>query len=229
MVLTREAIRSGAVREMIAKLAVPMRMLGEEEIVAARQGILRGIDTTGGVWVFGYGSLLWNPAFHFDERRTGTVFGFHRRFCLWTLLGRGCPERPGLVLGLERGGSCRGVAFHIAPADVESELDVVFGRELIGGAYVPRWVPVRTAEGPVRAVTFVINHAHERYARLLPEDRVAEVIATAEGFLGPCADYLINTVDHLAGIGICDRPLERLRARVLALRVAAAEAPRLEA
>ena len=221
MVLTREAIRSGAVREMIAKLAVPMRMLAEEEIVAARQGILRGIDTTGGVWVFGYGSLLWNPAFHFDERRTGTVFGFHRRFCLWTLLGRGCPERPGLVLGLERGGSCRGVAFHIAPADVESELDVVFGRELIGGAYVPRWVPVRTAEGPVQAVTFVINHAHERYARLLPEDRVAEVIATAEGFLGPCADYLINTVDHLAGIGIRDRPLERLRARVLALRRAA--------
>ena len=75
---------------------------------------------------------------------------------------------------------------------------------------------MHTALGDVRAITFVINHAHERYARLLPDDRVAEVIATAEGFLGPCADYLINTVDHLAALGIHDRPLERLRAQVLA-------------
>ena len=85
-------------------------------------------------------------------------------------------------------------------------------REMLSGAYVPRWVRVRTAVGDVRAITFVINPAHERYARLLPDDRVAEVIATAEGFLGPCADYLINTVDHLAALGIHDRPLERLRA-----------------
>jgi len=217
MVLTRDAIKNGLVREMIERLAVPMHVLSEEELAASRRAMLDGVDTAAGVWVFGYGSLIWNPAFHFTERRTGTIYGYHRRFCLWTHLGRGCPERPGLVLGLERGGSCRGVAFHIAPGAIDSELEIVWRREMLSGAYVPRWVPVRTAQGPVRAITFVINHAHERYARLLPEDRVAEVIASARGYLGPCADYLVNTVDHLAELGIHDRPLERLRARVLEL------------
>jgi glutathione-specific gamma-glutamylcyclotransferase len=216
MALTRDQIRDGDVRRMIAELGIAMRLLSEDELAASRATILAGVDVSGGVWLFGYGSLIWNPAFHFTDRLTGTVYGYHRRFCLWTHLGRGCPERPGLVLGLERGGSCRGVAFHIAPDAVAEELAIVWRREMLSGAYVPRWVDVHTALGDVRAITFVINHAHERYARLLPDDRVAEVIATAEGFLGPCADYLINTVDHLAALGIRDQPLERLRQRVLA-------------
>jgi cation transport protein ChaC len=129
------------------------------------------------------------------------------------------------VLGLERGGSCRGVVFHIAPEVVEEELEIVWRREMISGAYVPRWVEVRTALGPVPAIAFVINHAHERYARDLSDEEVAEVLATASGWLGPCADYLVNTVDHLAALGIHDRPLERLRARVLERRQADASRP----
>jgi cation transport protein ChaC len=216
MALTRDQIRDGDVRRIVAELGIAMRVLSEEELAASRAAILDGVDLSGGVWLFGYGSLIWNPAFHFTDRLIGTIYGHHRRFCLWTHLGRGCPERPGLVLGLERGGSCRGVAFHVAPDAVEEELAIVWRREMLSGAYVPRWTDVHTALGNIRAITFVINHAHERYARLLPDDRVAEVIATAEGFLGPCADYLINTVDHLAELGIRDRPLERLRQRVLA-------------
>jgi cation transport protein ChaC len=122
------------------------------------------------------------------------------------------------VLGLERGGSCRGVAFHIAPEVVEEELEIVWRREMISGAYVPRWVDVQTALGRVPAIAFVINHAHERYARDLSDEEVAEVLATASGWLGPCADYLVNTVDHLAALGIHDRPLERPRQQVLAYR-----------
>ena len=216
MVLTRDQIRDGHVRRMIAKLGVAMPLLSDDELAVSRAAILAGVDLSEGVWLFGYGSLIWNPAFHFTDRLIGTVYGYHRRFCLWTHLGRGCPERPGLVLGLERGGSCRGVAFHIATDAVEEELAIVWRREMLSGAYVPRWVDVRSALGDIRAITFVINHAHERYARFLPDERVAEVISTAEGFLGPCADYLINTVDHLAELGIHDRPLERLRAQVLA-------------
>ena len=216
MVLTRDQIRDGHVRRMIAELGVAMPLLSDDELAVSRAAILAGVDLSEGVWLFGYGSLIWNPAFHFTDRLIGTVYGYHRRFCLWTHLGRGCPERPGLVLGLERGGSCRGVAFHIATDAVEEELAIVWRREMLSGAYVPRWVDVRSALGDIRAITFVINHAHERYARFLPDERVAEVISTAEGFLGPCADYLINTVDHLAELGIHDRPLERLRAQVLA-------------
>jgi cation transport protein ChaC len=222
MELTRDQIRNGNVRQMIADLGITMRLLSDDELAASRAATLAGADLSCGVWLFGYGSLIWNPAFHFTDRLTGRVFGHHRRFCLWTHLGRGCPDRPGLVLGLERGGSCRGVAFHIAADAVEEELAIVWRREMLSGAYVPRWVDVHTALGTVRAITFVINHAHERYARYLPDERVAEVIAQAEGFLGPCADYLINTVDHLAQLGIHDRPLEKLRAHVLGLRSGAA-------
>jgi glutathione-specific gamma-glutamylcyclotransferase len=213
--LTRENIRSGAVRKIAADHGL-IRMLSEEELARSLGGLLDGADLTTGAWVFGYGSLIWNPAFHFTDRVVGTVYGFHRRFCLWTHLGRGCPERPGLVLGLERGGSCRGVAYHIAPEAAMEELDIVWRREMLSDAYVPRWVAVRTPMATVRAITFTINHAHERYARDLSDEEAAAAIAGASGFLGPCADYLINTVDHLAELGIHDRPLERLRNRVLA-------------
>jgi glutathione-specific gamma-glutamylcyclotransferase len=213
--LTRDNIRSGAVRKIAAGHGL-MRILSDEELASSLGGLLGGADLSTGVWVFGYGSLIWNPAFHFTDRVVGTVYGFHRRFCLWTHLGRGCPERPGLVLGLERGGSCRGVAYHIAPDAAMEELDIVWRREMISDAYVPRWVAVRTPMATVKAITFTINHAHERYARDLSDEEAAAAIAGASGFLGPCADYLINTVDHLAALGIHDRPLERLRDRVLA-------------
>jgi len=213
--LTRENIRSGAVRKIAADHGL-MRILSDEELATSLGGLLDGVDLSTGVWVFAYGSLIWNPAFHFTDRVVGTIYGFHRRFCLWTHLGRGCPERPGLVLGLERGGSCRGVAYHIVPDAVMEELDIVWRREMISDAYVPRWVAVRTPMATVSAITFTINHAHERYARDLSDEEAATAIAGASGFLGPCADYLINTVDHLAELGIHDRPLERLRDRVLA-------------
>ncbi len=161
-----------------------MRVLSDEELATSLGGLLGGADLSRGVWVFGYGSLIWNPAFHFTDRVVGTVYGFHRRFCLWTHLGRGCPERPGLVLGLERGGSCRGVAYHIAPAAAMEELDIVWRREMISDAYVPRWVAVRTPMATVRAITFTINHAHERYARDLSDEEAAAAIAGASGFLG---------------------------------------------
>ena len=102
MELTRDQIKNGDVRKMIADLGVTMRLLFNDELAASRAAILAGAEMSGGVWLFGYGSLIWNPAFHFTDRLTGTVFGHHRRFCLWTHLGRGCPDRPGLVLGLER-------------------------------------------------------------------------------------------------------------------------------
>jgi cation transport protein ChaC len=215
MVLTRDTLKSGAIHRKIAELGIPMRLLSDHELGASLAQTLAGADLSAGIWLFGYGSLIWNPAFHFTDRLIGTIYGQHRRFCLWTQLGRGCPERPGLVLGLEHGGSCRGVAFHIAPEVAHEELAIVWRREMISGAYVPRWVDVHTRLGAVRAITFAINREHERYAPALPDARVAEVIATAKGYLGPCADYLINTVDHLAELGIHDRPLERLRAAVV--------------
>ena len=227
MALTRDSIKSGAVHRLIAELGIEMRILSVDELRASLEATLAGVDLSAGVWLFGYGSLIWNPAFHFTDRLVGRIYGYHRRFCLWTHLGRGCPERPGLVLGLERGGSCQGVAFHIAPDAALEELMIVWRREMLSGAYLPRWVEVHTAVGRLPAITFVINPSHERYARALDEAAVAETIATAAGFLGPCADYLVNTVDHLAELGIHDRPLERLRQQVLARNAARAKPDQL--
>jgi cation transport protein ChaC len=214
-VLTRDSLRNGIVHRRIAELGIRTRVLSEVDLATSLDRTLAGADLSRGVWLFGYGSLIWNPAFHFTDRLIGSIYGHHRRFCLWTPWGRGCPERPGLVLGLERGGSCQGVAYHIQPDAVREELTLVWRREMAGGAYLPRWVEVHTARGKVRAIAFVINHEHERYARDLPDELAADVIATAGGCFGPCADYLSNTVDQLAELGIPDRPLERLRARMI--------------
>ena len=215
--LTREQIASGEVRRRILASGYPFPILSEEELAAKLAATLAGREGRE-TWVFGYGSLMWNPAFHYAERRVGRIHGFHRRFCLWTHAGRGTPENPGLTLALERGGSCQGIAFRIEEGEAETELGIVFKREMVSGAYAPRWITVRTDGGMIRAVTFVINHAHDRYAGLLPEDRVAEVIASAAGPLGACAEYLHNTVEHLDDLGIVDRHLFRLHDQVLELK-----------
>ncbi len=214
MRLTRDTIKSGDVRRRIAALDPSFRLLSEAEVRASLAAMLAAPGAPREVWVFAYGSLIWNPAFHFAEQRVGLLHGFHRRFCLWTHLGRGSPQAPGLMLALEPGGSCRGVAYRIAPDAVASELEIIWLREMLGRAYQPRWVAVRTSAGPVRAVAFTINRGHERYAGRLPEDAVAATLACASGELGSCAEYLFNTVAHLEALGIHDRALTRLRNRI---------------
>jgi cation transport protein ChaC len=212
--LTREAIQSGSIRRLIAAADPSLELLSDAEMRASLDAMLGAPDAPAETWVFAYGSLIWNPAFHFVEQRVGTVHGFHRRFCLWTHLGRGSPAAPGLMLALEPGGSCRGVAYRIAPDAVACELEIIWKREMLGRAYRPRWVAVRTDAGPVRALAFTMNRAYERYAGRLPEDVVAATIAAAAGQLGRCSEYLYNTVAHLEALGIHDRPLTRLRDRV---------------
>jgi glutathione-specific gamma-glutamylcyclotransferase len=162
------------------------------------------------VWLFGYGSLMWNPAIDFAESRAGAVHGWHRRFCLWLHGGRGSPDNPGLMLALERGGCCAGLLFRIPAADARSELLLAWRRELFTGAYQSRWVTATTADGPVRAVTFVANRAHLRYAGRLDDMLAATHIATATGALGSCAAYLASTLEALRAAGLRDRRLERL-------------------
>jgi glutathione-specific gamma-glutamylcyclotransferase len=198
-------------------------MLTPEEHRASIGALLeKRPDGGGDVWLFGYGSLIWNPLIHFIEKRIGTVKGFHRCFCLWTQLGRGTVEKPGLMLGLEPGGSCCGVAFRIAEAQAAQELNIVWRREMLTNAYAPCWMRVSTADGPLHALAFRINRAHRRYAGRLPEEQIIAAIAEAHGPLGACATYLSNTVAHLEELGIRDRRLVRLRDQVAA-RMPAAE------
>ena len=163
------------------------------------------------VWVFGYGSLLWNPAFDFAETTPCQVFGWHRSFCKWGHAGRGRPGNPTLVLALDRGGSCHGAAFRIPAAHVETELAVIWGREMIALSYRPTWVTAHTSTGIRRAITFVADRTDKsHYTGCLPLDQVAQILAQAEGVLGTSTQYLESTVGHLSELGIVDSYLSRL-------------------
>lgn len=215
--LTRQSILDGSLREYIFRDPELGRLvLSDAERDTSLRETLDAAPDPNDVWVFGYGSLIWNPAFHFVEKRTARINGYHRRFCLWTQLGRGSVDNPGLMLGLERGGACRGVAFRIAPEAVETELDVLWRREMFTGAYRPTWVTARSRGTTFPAVTFAINHENSRYAGRLAEDTIVRHIATAAGPMGPCRDYLFETVAHLAELGIRDRRLEATARRVRA-------------
>jgi cation transport protein ChaC len=214
--LTRENIRSGAIRQAVMAADPNLQTLGDAERAASLAATLGRWNRRDDIWLFAYGSLIWNPCFRFVERQVGVVRGYHRSYCLWTALSRGTPERPGLTLGLEPGGACRGLVYRIAAGEVLEELDIVWRREMMTGAYAPRWVRVAVPGGWVDAIVFVINRSHPCYAGGLPEATVVETVAGAAGPLGSCSDYLANTVDHLAEYGINDRMLLRLRKKVVA-------------
>ena len=171
------------------------------------------------VWVFAYGSLMWNPALEFAESSICQVQGWHRSFCFWTPLGRGTPELPGLMLALERGGNCEGIAYRIAPEQVESELALLWNREMLAGYYQPQWVPATLGDGRiVSAVAFEVDTAHCQYCGDLPVDKQAHHIAFAEGRRGACREYLANTAAHARALGIHDPYIEDMVARVARLR-----------
>lgn len=215
MTLTRTYLESGLLQKMILRSGLQMNVLSEAELQASICETLKR-KPNADIWLFAYGSLIWNPIFRFVEYRVGAIYGWHRRFCLWTALGRGTPDNPGLVLGLDRGGSCRGVAFRIAAADVMSELMLVWRREMVVGSYVPRWVKVFNGDQTWEAIAFTINHQHSSYTGDISLDTTVNSIATAAGELGSCADYLMQTVDGLMTVGIKDKPLLHLRDRVIA-------------
>lgn len=207
---------SGELRRLLEQADPTIPIVPDEAHCASVAKILaRHPDGVADVWLFAYGSLIWNPMIHFVDQRIATVHGYHRSFCLWTHLGRGSAEAPGLILGLDRGGACRGVAYRIAASIAQTELELLWRREMVTGSYCPRWVRIVTQEaGSGWAIAFLINRAHPRYAGQVPEDRMVDSIARARGALGPCATYLFDTADHLLALGIRDERLLRLRRRV---------------
>lgn len=191
-----------------------MRRLSDEEQAVFLEAALAGRNGADGVWVFGYGSLLWKPEAAFVEGRIATVRGWHRRFCLWQWRFRGSRERPGLMLAIDRGGAVTGIAYRVAGPDIRAGLASVWSREMSGNGYRPRWVAARTATGIVPALTFVANREGERYAGRLTDAEIADHLAGACGHMGPSADYLVATAARCEALGIRDAHLWRLQAMV---------------
>lgn len=217
MVLDRETIKSGIIRDILAEgeqLGL-LRCWSKAERDASRAALLLE-KPPGPVWVFAYGSLIWNPAFDFVEQLRGKLFGYHRAFCLWSPVGRGSPDNPGLLLALKPGGSCNGLLYRLHDDEdrLTEELDIIWAREMVTGSYTPGWFRVQTEQGPINAISFAMKRGCDRYALDLSDEDTAQVIATAHGRLGTCCEYFENTLHALDDMDIVDARLHGLQDEV---------------
>ncbi|MBW4458561.1 MAG: gamma-glutamylcyclotransferase [Nostoc indistinguendum CM1-VF10] len=215
MSLTRSDLESRRLQQTILQSGTGV-ILTEAQLQESLKQTLGQQKANSDVWLFAYGSLIWNPLFKFAEQRIGKIYGWHRSFCLWVPQGRGTPSNRGLVLGLDNGGSCRGIAYRIAAADVSSELPLLWRREMVVGCYIPHWVKVFDGVQQLPAITFVINRQHRSYTGKISKETMINSIATASGELGSCADYLMQTVNGLMKVGIKDQQLLWLSKQVSA-------------
>ena len=167
------------------------------------------------LWVFGYGSLMWRPGFAYEEAVHARLTGWRRCFCIYSVYHRGTRERPGLVLGLDRGGACEGIAYRVAAANAADTTRYLRAREQVNGVYRETHVPVELIKGPhseVLALTYIVERAHPNYAGRLPLAVQARLIHGSQGLSGANLDYLISTLRHLDELDIRERELERLLA-----------------
>jgi cation transport protein ChaC len=214
MTLSRRDLEEGRMRAVYVEALDGRHALTDEELAVSLAAALKSKPADSDWWVFAYGSLLWNPLFPFEDARRATLSGRRRRFCLWSLASRGTPNQPGLVLGLDRGGSCHGVVYRLPARSAKAELSLLWRREMVLGAYLPLWVKVRCDGKPVVALAFVVDRAHRQYTGNLTLGEQAEVLATAAGAFGSSADYLERARVALVTHGIVDPYLERLAALV---------------
>ena len=185
-----------------------------EDHRATLERLLAEREDTDEIWFFAYGSLIWRPACDFVEMRKGLVRGWHRSFCLgWNNRHRGSPENPGLMLALDRGGSCNGVLYRLPPDAIEANLIKLLEREMawLPSAFPPRWVRAKSGERTITALTFCIDRHSGRYVSGLSDEAIADVLARAVGTRGSMAEYLFATVRHLEDMGIHDPHLWRLQ------------------
>ena len=171
------------------------------------------------VWIFGYGSLMWNPIFEADEVASGTLEGWHRAFCLRLIAGRGTATHPGRMLALKEGGSTSGLAFRLPETRLHEELELLWKREMITGCYLPTWCALTLEDGRrVTALAFIMDPRHPLYESDACPDHIAPLIAAASGPLGSNAQYLFSLEEELAKRGMEEESLSRLAHQVRALQ-----------
>lgn len=179
------------------------------------------IDKTGGeLWVFAYGSLMWRPGFEFLERRHARLVGARRALCVYSFVHRGTPERPGLVLGLDRGGNCRGIAYRVAADRRAETIAYLRGREQVTLVYRETWRRVWLDDDPqqsVHALCYVVDRGHRQYAGRLSLERQLHFVRQGHGRSGNNRDYVLAAVKEIERQGYRDEPLHLLAERLKGL------------
>ena len=168
------------------------------------------MDASDGVWIFAYGSLMWRPGFGYVEAAPARLHGYHRSLCIYSWCIAARQGQPGLVLGLDRGGSCRGWAFRVSAEQEAEILEYLDGRELVTDVYRRKRLPVTVGGRRVLAWGYVVRREHPQYAGQLAPERLLDLVRRGVGRSGHCRDYLLSTVGHLEAMGIVDGPLHTL-------------------
>ena len=209
--VTRETLQNFSVAKMArVRDGSNATVASEYQLLQSRRSMVPDDADCSDFWVFGYGSLIFNPVIAHDQRLIARIHGYHRRFCLWTKIGRGSPECPGLVLSLDYGGSCVGVAYRLEPDTAIAELDLLWRREMLTLAYNARWLRLHTPKGIKLGLGFVANPKSPAYALPMPFEDTVNTVTEAVGFNGHCYDYLFDTLAGIKEHGIHDIAMEKL-------------------
>lgn len=211
-VMTREALLNGDIDRLLHSHSNYQTKMSDEQRAELVRSTIESLGEDPEFWIFGYGSLIWNPTIEFEEQRRCTIAGYQRKFCFRTTLSRGTEERPGLMMGLLEGGQCNGVAYRIGLDKVATELDILFRREMAFFVYKPTWVDTRCVETDTtfKSLTFVVDKRSERYVENLEQAETVSTLATAEGPIGRNCDYLYQLSEKLHELDLEDPEMDEL-------------------
>ena len=209
--LTKNNVSGGVLRKKIQSMQKHAFVLNDKELKNLRRKIIPDKGIGKNIYIFAYGSLLWNPTFNYINQYHATIFGYHRKFCMKTKLGRGNAKNPGLMLGLDAGGSCKGIVYKLERKNQIKEIDLLFKREMITGAYIPKLLKTTLLSGEkVTSLSFTVDKNNKNYISNISLKQIANFIYHAHGFLGSCQEYLNFTISSLEELGIKDIKMKKI-------------------
>ena len=209
--LTKENINDGHLGDKIKSISGSDKVLTKNELIKERRKIIPDNGIGEDIYIFGYGSLLWNPTINYETQHLAKIYGFHRSFCMKTHLGRGSFKNPGLMLGLDKGGSCRGLAYKLNKNDAIKNIDILFKREMVTGAYKPKLLKTKLDNNEiVFSLAFTVDKKHKNYFNEKNTFIKANMISEANGFLGSCREYFEYTLESLQELNIIDKEMRAI-------------------
>ena len=209
--LTKKNINEGRLGEKIKSISGSDKVLTKNELIKERRKLIPDDGINEDIYIFGYGSLLWNPTINYEAQYLAKVYGFHRSFCMKTNLGRGSFKTPGLMLGLDKGGSCIGSAYKLNRDDAIKNIDILFKREMVTGAYKPKLLKTKLDNNKiVLSLAFTVDKKHKNYFSDKDTSVKASMISKANGFLGSCKEYFEYTLKSLEELNITDKEMRAI-------------------